>query len=61
MNDERDAIKKKLRIPALYNARVGRADPNEQAPGRTVPNFGRQLRFGAWGRRREKIHAVFRT
>lgn len=52
MNEEHEAVKKRLKVPATYMMPVfigvGYADPNEKELEQTVPDFKKQLHFGSW-------------
>lgn len=51
MNEEHEAVKKRLKVPATYMMPVfigvGYADPNEKELEQTVPDFKKQLHFGS--------------
>lgn len=52
MNEEHEAVKKKLRVPPSYQMPVfigiGYADPGEKKLEQAVPDFEKQLHFGSW-------------
>ena len=52
MNEEHEAVKKKLKVPATYMMPVfigiGYADPNEKELEQTAPDYEKQLHFGSW-------------
>ena len=52
MNEEHEAVKKRLKVPATYMMPVfigvGYADPNEKELEQTVSDFKKQLHFGSW-------------
>jgi nitroreductase len=52
MNEEHDAVKKKLKVPATYMLPVfigiGYADPNEKELEQCTPDYDKQLHFGSW-------------
>lgn len=51
-NEEHDAVKKKLKVPATYMLPVfigvGYADLNEIVLEQSTPDFDKQLHFGSW-------------
>ena len=52
MNEEHEAVKKRLKVPATYMMPVfigvGYADPNEKELEQATPDFEKQLHFGSW-------------
>jgi nitroreductase family protein len=52
MNEEHEAAKKKLKVPATYMMPVfrgiGYADPHEKGLEQAAPDFEKQLHFGSW-------------
>ncbi len=52
LDDEHDAVKKKLKVPPSYQIPVfigiGYADPDEQALEQSQPDIDKQIRFGKW-------------
>ena len=52
MNEEHEAIKKKLKVPATYQIPVligvGYASPEEHIPEQCEPDYEKQLHYGSW-------------